>query len=185
MKKNQKMKKNQIAIRKGFTLIETFISVAIFALAATMFLGSFSSFLKNSVAAKKAQRNAESAQYAMNLMAKTIRTSTLNPAFSNTSAIQLKMYDNSQGSCVFYIYGSGVLALRTAAGNNIADCMAGATTYSAPLPLTAAGEISAVTFSGTNTSGSTLGKVTIVADITSANTLIPNYKMQTSVSLRQ
>ena len=185
MKKNKKQKKFQMSFQKGFTLLETFISVAIFALAATMFLGSFSGFLKNSIVTKKAQRNAESAQYSMNLMAKSIRSSVLADSGSTLfSANSIMMYDASQRFCVQYSYdtGTGILSAATATGADYAAC-AGAT-FSTQSPLTALGEISNVTFDYVGTSGSTLGFVMILVEIPGPTATNP-YKFQTTVALRQ
>lgn len=66
-----------IAKCKGFSLAETLIAIFIFSLAVTMLSGSFSSFLKNYSDAKQLQKNMESAQYGMNLFAKTMRTSKI------------------------------------------------------------------------------------------------------------
>jgi prepilin-type N-terminal cleavage/methylation domain-containing protein len=89
---------------KGFSLVEVLVAVFLFSLTITMLMAAFSGFLKNQINAKRNQRDIENAQYAMNLMAKTLRTSkivdTSNPNFP------LNVYDYSQGKCLRYIYNA-------------------------------------------------------------------------------
>jgi len=107
--KNRKTAKKVIkkgtALRGGFTLVETMLAVFIFTLSMALLSSIFASFMKNYSVVKKNQKNLENAQYALNLMQKTIRTSVL----ANTGAQgkidfdaegkMLKMYDESQSKC--------------------------------------------------------------------------------------
>lgn len=102
-----KNKKN----RNGFTLVETLVAVLVFSLTAVMLSGAFSGFLKTYNEAKRIQKGVESAQYALNLMAKTIRTSFVQkgslPAVLDATnpryySWPLNLYDYSQGLCVQY-----------------------------------------------------------------------------------
>ncbi|MEI7621618.1 MAG: prepilin-type N-terminal cleavage/methylation domain-containing protein [Candidatus Moraniibacteriota bacterium] len=85
--------------KKGFTLIETLISVFLFSFLMVMIAGSFTSFLKTYVQEKKMQNNIEQANFAMNLMAKTLRTSDV--VYDATNSI-LNVYDFSQEKCLRY-----------------------------------------------------------------------------------
>jgi prepilin-type N-terminal cleavage/methylation domain-containing protein len=189
-KKNKKTK-------KGFSLVETLVAVAIFSLAAVMFAGSFASFLKNSIAAKEAQRNAESAQYVINLMAKTIRTSAVAAptptAGSTTVFTKLRVLDFSQTdptkNCIEYDYvvGSGAtIAYASSPTNSLDECKNA--TMTTPAGLTEAGNISGgglyFSYTASNPPAAPYGMITIVDSIANNDPNNPN-RVQTTTSLRQ
>jgi prepilin-type N-terminal cleavage/methylation domain-containing protein len=98
--------------KKGFTLIEVLIAMAIFSMmmvATATFFGSSISGYKN---AKAIQKDVENAQFAMNLMAKTLRTSSIlscgGGACSTTGGpyTSVQVYDYSQAKCIEYTYDS-------------------------------------------------------------------------------
>lgn len=90
--------------KKGFTLLEALIVVFIFTLAMISFTEYFAKFSKSSKDAKEIQKNLENAQYAMNLMAKTLRTSSIRVVGSSES--EIRGYDYSQEKCFnFWIAG--------------------------------------------------------------------------------
>lgn len=172
----------QVSVKKnsGFSLIESLVAIFIFSLVAAMLAGSFSGFFKTYVSARKAQKNMESGQYVMNLMTKTIRSSTIDPAFVSEGS-QLMMFDNSKSECVIYNYDvDGRLKVATSLGDGIDSCVA--TSSTSFFPLTNAGEISGVTFAGIPSSedGTTVGKLLIKINSSSDNA----SQMQTTVSLR-
>ena len=170
--------------RKGFSLIEILVSIFIFVLAIAMLTGSFSSFLKNYSNAKKIQKDVENAQYAMNLMAKTIRTSEVDPV--SASASSLKTYDYSQGKCIEYQIGGNKIQASeaTTSATKLSDCdWTGAITNNLTSDNSIISSDSSISATKTDSSGSPLGKVTIVLYVQSGtSTAIP---IQTSVSLRQ
>lgn len=106
--------------QKGFSLVETLIAVLIFSLAAVIITQTFGSLIKSYVTAKKSQSSAENAQYALNLMEKTIRTSTIKTAnstgildFSGADTSMLKLFDNSQSRCMAYRFSSNKIEKLT------------------------------------------------------------------------
>ncbi|MDD5397312.1 MAG: type II secretion system protein [Candidatus Moranbacteria bacterium] len=182
------LKKNKNT-KKGFSLVETLVAVAIFSLAAVMFAGSFASFLKTSLAAKQAQRNAESAQYVINLMAKTIRTSAI-AKFDSVNSKKIRVLDYSQptnaNNCIEYEYSNSdnKIIVSSAVATDVNDCK---NKNNMPTSeLTKAGEISGLSFSNVDADPATApyGKVTIVVDIASNDPSNPS-KVQTTTSLRQ
>ncbi len=178
MKRTQKIKKSnkKNTMKSGFSLIETLIALAVFSIAAVMLSGTFASFLKRYTITKNEQVGAESAQYAMNLMAKTIRSSVIKTAF--VSGNEILMFDNSAGKCVIYGYANGTLSVGT---SNLADIAACTATPPLPnSPLTKAGEISDISFYGTPTAGAVIGKILILAKLPAGNAA----QIQTVVSLR-
>lgn len=170
------MKKRQTT-KSGFSLVESMIAVFIFSLVAIMLTGVFSGFLKSYKSAKKAQRSAESAQYAINLMAKSIRSSTFAPGVTFGPMNQvMRMFDKSRSQCVVYkyAYGAGVLQLATPAGTDIASC---ATPQPGDFrPLTKAGDIAGVSFIGSASEG----KILISVDTGGGEA----SQIQTTISLR-
>ena len=167
-------------------MVESLVAVFIFSFVAVMLTGSFSGFLKRYATAKKAQRSAESAHYVMNLMVKTIRNSTLpSLPISFTNQSQIRMFDNSSGSCVYYRYqGIGIngrLQTATVAGADIASCpVISPTPYS---DLTVVGEFVNFRFSGVpSEAGTSVGKVVLRADVAGSGDA---SQIQTAVSLRQ
>jgi len=166
------------AAKSGFTLIETLVAIMIFAIVSVLIVGMFAGFLKNYVAAKEIQRSAESAQYVMNIMTKTIRGSIIASSFPSQS--QVMVFDISRSMCVIYKYEAGVLKIATAAGANIAAC-----SVSPPAifsPMTKAGEILGVSFVGVKSADAThLGKILISARVNNGADIL---SIQTAVSLR-
>ena len=171
---------------KGFSLIEVLVAMFIFILAITMLIGGFSSFFKNYIVAKKIQKDVENAQYAMNLMAKTLRTSSV---VSNSSAFSpaLIIYDYSQNLCIEYSYSDNAIKYRTSATPpaNLSDpssCSFSGT----PTSMTSNDIIHA--YVAATQTGATLGKVTIVLYVQDQSGTVNQpsaIPIQMSVSLRQ
>lgn len=110
MKKIKKIKSKRA---KGFSLIETLVSVFIFSLMMTLLAGSFSGFLREFMARKKEQKVLENAQYTLSLIEKTIRTSTVFAAsgtgvidFNGGDSKKIKLFDYSQSKCLAYKFDS-------------------------------------------------------------------------------
>jgi prepilin-type N-terminal cleavage/methylation domain-containing protein len=167
--------------KKGFSLIETLVAVLIFSLAVTMLAGTFSSFLKNYARAKRDQHNIENAQYAMNIMAKTIRTSAVN----NGSTFPLKIYDYSQGLCIEYSYSGNKIQYRTSSTppsplTDPSTCdFTGITSEDLTSDIITSAQVNAI---ATTTSPTVFGRVTISLNVGDTTKSFP---IQMSVSLRQ
>jgi prepilin-type N-terminal cleavage/methylation domain-containing protein len=84
--------------KRGFTLLEVMVAVSIFALlmaaSSTIFANAFKAYRN----ARAIQKDLENAQYTMNLMAKTIRTSSVMSLGSDN----IDIYDYSQDKCIRY-----------------------------------------------------------------------------------
>ncbi|HBI33893.1 MAG TPA: hypothetical protein DEA43_02670 [Candidatus Moranbacteria bacterium] len=175
------MLNKNIKKKKGFSLVETLIALLVFSFIIVMLMGSFSSLLKNYANVKKTQRGMESAQYVINMMAKTIRSSVFpSTPTSYTGATQITMFDNSRSLCVVYKYEAGILQVASGgAGTDIVTCIASPPTSFTSL--TAPNELSSFSFSGVPTIGAAFGKISITADAYGGNAA----KIQTTVSLRQ
>jgi prepilin-type N-terminal cleavage/methylation domain-containing protein len=103
--------------KSGFSLVESMISIFLFSLVAVLLSGVFSNFLKNYLTAKKTQMSAESAQYAINLMSKSLRTSSV----ISTGSFPLKSYDYSQNMCILYSLTSGKITTGRIAPTAVGD----------------------------------------------------------------
>jgi len=112
-------------VKAGFSFVEMIVAIFIFALVVTASSGVFVKMIKSYKSAREIQRDLEDAQYAMNLMAKTIRTSSVvscsNDGGSNFNLICLsvpginaaRVYDYSQDRCVTYRFSSNKLKVRS------------------------------------------------------------------------
>lgn len=118
--KNIRDKKACISTKQGFTLIEVLIAMFIFVLIMTMVSASFSGFLKNYASSKKNHKSTETAQLVMNLMTKTIRTSS--NVVINAGGAEIDLYDNFSKKCVVYAYdGAGKKMIYGSADPAIID----------------------------------------------------------------
>ena len=169
--------------KKGFTLIETLIAVLIFSLLMVIIAGVFANLLKNYAQAKKTQRNVENAQYAMNLMAKTIRTSDI-PTASGTITT-FGVFDYSQGKCIQYKYIASNKKIQVATTSDVATNLSGCVSF-VSIPAAAYSDLAIniidAKIDATPTTGTTLGKATISLQVQDGTSTIP---IQMSVSLRQ
>ena len=168
--------------KKGFTLIEVIVAVFIFALVASAASGIFVKMIQSYRYAKIVQRDLESAQYAMNLMAKTLRTSSI----VNSTPNLVRVYDYSQQKCIEYEFnGSNLLYSSAGDGGATIDETTCATDSLTASPNLIEGSISSGTFDAIASSdlpgSEAMGKVTISMTVKSGNR---DTNIQSSVSLR-
>jgi prepilin-type N-terminal cleavage/methylation domain-containing protein len=97
--------------KKGFTLIEVVVSLFVFALLMASVSGIFANTVAGYKAARSSQRDTENAQYAMNAMAKELRTSSI----ASSSATAVRFYDYSQDICFAYRIQNGNLEVASVA----------------------------------------------------------------------
>lgn len=95
--------------QRGFTIIEVVMSLAVFLIVMVATSGIFSSIFSGYKNTKSIQRDTENAQYALNVMAKELRTSSIaTPAIAATVSA-VRFYDYSQNICISYrISGSNL-----------------------------------------------------------------------------
>lgn len=107
--------------RSGFTLVEVLVAVFIFALMMTTISGVFAKVVRAHRDAKVIQKSLESAQYAMNLMVKTLRTSSIVD-FDESSPNKIRVYDYSQQKCVEYEFSEDDLIYRSGDADDKEAC---------------------------------------------------------------
>lgn len=173
---------------KGLTLIEVLVSLFIFSImmaaTAEIFTKAFSGYRNT----RAIQRDVENAQYALNLISKELRTSTvvapLTGPFPKLSDF-VKFYDHSQGRCFYYRIDTTAKALQMASALSTgpADC----TTKTLPTPATISTGTVSGSFRVTPSQGGLskrVGKVTISLDISEGAGSTHKAQIQTTSSLR-
>lgn len=174
--------------KKGFSLLETLIAILVFSLAMVMLVGVFSNFLKNYAKVKKTQKNIENAQYTMNLMAKTIRTSEIASSIGPDvwdAATNLDLFNYSQGKCIRYSYNGSAIQVQTNTGGTpatLADCDFNSLTSPANLVTNITGASISATPTINGGASPVYGRVTISLKVQDGASEIP---IQMTVSLRQ
>lgn len=94
---------------RGFTLIEAVVSLFVFLIIMLALSSTFTQSFSGYRNARAVQKDVESAQFALNLMAKELRTSTV----VSSTASSVKFYDHSQGRCFEYNINTTDKALET------------------------------------------------------------------------
>lgn len=175
---------------KGFTLIEVLVSLFVFVIIMTAVTNTFTSGFSSYKNTKIAQKNVEDAQFALNLMAKELRTSTVVSSGSTVPQPVITFYDYSQSLCVRYrIDASHNLQrgkISVAASDISSDCTTAIPDSSFGMQNMNAGNINYGRFRITpSVTGATprFGKVTVTLDINQNGTTQHAY-IQTTVSLR-
>ena len=102
--------------------MEMVISIGVFAIMATVISDSFASGFFSYKNSRDLQKNIESSQYAMNTMAKSLRTSTIiDPSSSTDQAQEVIFYDYSSSRCFWYRFNGGLLQARWNSASNASD----------------------------------------------------------------
>jgi prepilin-type N-terminal cleavage/methylation domain-containing protein len=105
-------------IKKGFSLVEVMVAVFIFVSVMLSVVGVFSKFMAGYKNARSVQRNLEDAQAAMNLIAKSIRTSAVeSTTTAQPAASYIEIFDYSQTiKCIKYKFSANVIEVTYANG---------------------------------------------------------------------
>ncbi|MDH4330598.1 MAG: type II secretion system GspH family protein [Candidatus Moranbacteria bacterium] len=96
---------------KGFTLIEVMIAMFIFVIMISASIISLMNVFGAYGRAKEVQGHIDNSQFAMNLMMKSLRTSSL----INNTGTEITIFDYSRNECVQYNFDSGSTSLQTRA----------------------------------------------------------------------
>lgn len=197
-------KREKFSVRNGFTLTEVLVALFVFSGMLVAVSGVFGGFVKNYRAVKEIQKNLENAQFAMNYLAKTLRTSTMLapgslPATVGTaiaSSSDIVTYDNSQDKCFLFEFAGNNLTKRVKDGpflSPYSECMAGGgysdaedMIYEVGTEITTAGRFSyPIRTNNDATSDWNIGMVTISMDV--GDNLLDKKDLvhiETTVSLR-
>lgn len=173
----------------GFTFLEVIIAVAIFAIIMVAVSGIFGKSFKSYRGTQAIQKDMENAQFALNLMAKTVRTSKIIvPSVTNT-VLAIRIYDYSQLSnkCIEYKFENNKLK---SGASNIADADEMLCTSTTSIVLSdMTTETITGSFSVVPSSPTVIGRVTISAEVCPpggcSGAEKDRARVQTTVSLLQ
>jgi len=185
MKNIDKNKKDIPIDRQGFTLIEVVVAMFIFVLMMSASSVVFARAFKTYGDARNMQENMENAQYAMNIMAKTFRTSSVadSSGTSNITVFDYSQNSTGDGKCIMYEFIGGSLQRAENSETTLNDCVNNP-------PSSGSGDAvtSGVVSGNFNSSKSddtvgseVVGKITISMTITKGSNTV---NMQTTTSLR-
>jgi len=185
LNKTMKIKKIENLNRKGFTLVEVMVALFVFALVMTATSVTFTKAFRVYSDAKDVQENMENAQYAMNLMAKTFRTSSV--ASSDGTFDSVTVFDYSQavgpadGKCIRYYFDSVNNRIMKSENNapNLTSC--GSAAQPTGLPITSGNIVAAEFDVRSSSAGSVVGKVTFSMKLKKGKSEVD---IQTTTSLR-
>lgn len=182
----------------GFTLIEMIIAIGIFSVIMLAVGAAFASGAFSYRGSKELQKNVESAQYAMNTMAKHLRTSTIvSPDMPDDDVSAIVFYDYSSDRCFEYRVGGDRLQARRVSASDpsdaeqsVDDCRASGASGGEWADMTS-GEVEGsfrVTPSDDGESGGDqrIGRVTIQLTVRNEGSTSDHFEtfVQTTVSLR-
>lgn len=110
--------------KKGFTLVEVVVAIGMFVIIIAASSGIFARLFKSYRGAKNVNENMKNAQFALNLMSKTFRTSSVKYYIAG-GGNAIIVYDYSQSSCIRYVFNGTALTKATAAVTE-SNCVNGA-----------------------------------------------------------
>lgn len=167
--------------------MEMIVAIFVFSLVMTTVMATFTSVVTARKRTKAIQQDVEDARYAMELMAKTLRTSSVLSA----TATDLQMFDYSQSQCTEYKYDNVAKKLGSLSGtwtNSAIPNVTPACTFSGISNDMTSGFVGSANFSAISSApapSKKIGKVTIAMKVCynkDCSTDAPT--IQTTVSLR-
>lgn len=186
-------------LKNGFTLVEVVISIGIFVIIAAGSSGVFAMAFKSYRNAKNVNENIKNAQFAVNLMNKTFRTSSI-VSMPNSSTIFVFDYSRTSSGCIRYMFSGGNLtesrvnpvgADSATRLNSCKTLASNAATFNAVQRTMTSGAVTgsfnAVTSLGNDTTGAStrVGKVTVMMNIVSGSgATSSSARIQGTASLR-
>lgn len=172
--------KNKYTKRKAFTLVEVIVAMFIFVLVISGSTIVFANTFKAYQSSKHMQESLENAQYALSLLSKTFRTSSVVDVAVDKSSVTVFNY--SRNECVKYSFSGGTLQQETSGALGISAC-AGMTftTNDVMTSGNVTGKFYASKSVKKGSPGAKVGMITVTMTIISGNSKI---NIQTSSSLR-
>jgi len=168
------------ASRQGFSLVEMIVAIFVFSLIMTTVITTFVQAVGSRKKIQAIQQDIEDARYAIELMAKTLRTSSV----VSSTATEIKVHDYSQQLCVGYSWSNNALWLSTAAWDSIAKTCG---TWTTPAVMTS-NSLYGLSLIVTPSTSTSLGKVTIAMKICNktvcSGPTSDTTTIQTTISLR-
>lgn len=182
----------QASTQSGFTLFEVMISIFMFSVIMVAASNIFAQSVQSYRYARASQQTMEDMQFAMNRVAKSLRTSSVQSVGTGGQNIVIYDYSREGGACIRYTFttGSAILEevnLLSYEDTDAISCSFGGGTTSATITKKpVAGQFSATAseYKDPHDSGDTgaVGRVTMV--IVGEDSVGAAMHLQTSVSLR-
>ncbi|MDX9913149.1 MAG: type II secretion system protein [Candidatus Moranbacteria bacterium] len=177
--------------KKGFTLVEVVVAIGMFVIIIAASSGIFARLFKSYRGAKNVNENMKNAQFALNLMSKTFRTSSVKYYIAGGGNI-IVVYDYSQSSCIRYVFnGTALTKANTTIAVTESNCHNGASFVSPAIVMTSGavtGSFYARDSRGndSNNSSTRVGLVTVNMRITSGGAVDTgsSARIQSTSSLR-
>jgi len=165
--------------KNGFTLIEIIVAMFIFVLVISGSTVVFANVFRSYGDAKDIQENMENAQYAMNLMGKTFRTSSVASG-DGEGLDDIVVFDYSQEKCIRYYFDSSSNNLMKAEIETEEFSSCDGTTPSGGVAMTS-GDVSGSFNVESSEEDTAVGKITISMTISKGKNTV---NLQTTTSLR-
>lgn len=107
--------KIQLRFEKGVTFVEVIVSIAIFAAVVASAGASFVTSIQSKKNIEISRGNYEKAQFSMNLVGKSLRTSSVvDPSTADDLVNEIKIFDYSQDLCIQYRFNTSSHMLESA-----------------------------------------------------------------------
>ncbi|HWQ60098.1 MAG TPA: type II secretion system protein [Candidatus Fimivivens sp.] len=173
----------------AFTLVEMVVSIGVFAILILSLSAIFSSGFHSFGAARELERNDEVAQYAMNSLAKYLRTSSIvSPSTTTSGAQSILFFDYSSKRCFQYRLdgASGALQARWKDIATITDVMTDCSTsgMNAWVDLTTGWVTGRFEVVPSQKTPQSIGRVVIFLSVGKTSASSTKTSIQTAVSLR-
>lgn len=102
--------------KKGFSLLEAIISIAVFTLVMIATVETFSSMIKTKAEADRMRESHQKAQLAIESITKSVRSGVvIDPDTGYVSDSTIRIYDFSQSLCIEYAFTGTILRKQTQA----------------------------------------------------------------------
>ncbi|MBI2439217.1 MAG: type II secretion system protein [Candidatus Moranbacteria bacterium] len=170
-------------MKKGFTLVEVTVALAVFTILMSAVAGIFSSAFSGYRFARGTQKDLEAAQFAINTLAKELRTSTIVAS----SASHVKFFDYSRGKCVRYEFVGSGLYTRQMTSPDVTTCAATGIPSASTMVVTTGTVSGSFSVVMSTQSPKGIGKVTVSMDICDhdcGNPTAHHARIQSTSSLR-
>lgn len=172
---------------RGFTLLEVLVSLFVFSLTLIATTQIFTSAYSGYRMTRSVQNDLENAQFAINSMAKALRSSSVvAPSSPDLDSSFVQFYDHSQEKCFYYQVSGGALqaASRDASGG-VSECdgmSSSSFSFTTVSTGTVTGSFRVTPSADIGGPPTQVGRVTIALSVAADAT--HSAQVQTSISLR-
>ncbi len=173
------MKKNLRKKLSAFTLVEILVAMFAFSLIMMATMNIFTRAYSGYHMTLRIQHDLENAQYAMNVLAKMLRTSSV----VSGSGSSVQFFDHSQDRCIQYRISGGAVQVASGVATTVNQCVTMAlASFSSVTSGTVTGSFLVTASTAIGGPPSRIGKVTIALSV--SEEAAHSARVQTTVSLR-